>query len=131
MSRDALAEIEQGRTVRYDSAPIDFSSHSLARTNERYLRRLDTDRAEHELYQLLSEATVTREAPPWAYEHGHRMADGAAAWLVLERLQLCWPLRPGSGRRRGSLIAGTLLRHREQVGANVTVLQGTQKQRER
>jgi len=131
MSRDVLAEIQQGKVRRYDETAVDFSSHSVARTNERYLRRLDLEAAEHDLWALMTDAMVQREAPGWVFKAGTRLAKDAAAWLVVEKLQLAWPLRAGSGSKRGSLVAGTCVRpQRNVVGANVTVLQGgTQRER--
>lgn len=132
MIRDPIAEVAAGGILRYDSASVDFSTHSVERTNERYFRMLDLGQVEHELYALMADATVQRDPPGWAFKAGTRFAKDAAAWLVLEKLQLAWPLRPGSGRRRGSLIAGTCVTpgRGDVVGADVRVLQGaTQRER--
>ena len=132
MSRDALADVEQGRTLPYNNCPVDFTTHALEKSNERHTRRLDSDRAEHELYALLEgEAIITREPPGWLWKRGHREAGRVAAWLVLEREQLAWPLYPGRGPKTNTLVAGTCLSpQRDPVGAEVRVVQaGTQRSR--
>jgi hypothetical protein len=118
--RDPLSEIAAGRTVRYDNAPVSISGHAVEQSNERHFRRLDADKAEHELYALLDQAVVTREPPPWIFKRADR--ERVKAWLVVESLRLCFPLYAGTGPKRGSLVAGTLLTaRRDEVGAEVRI----------
>jgi hypothetical protein len=132
--RDPLEEIESGRTVRYDGAPVDFSDHALEQVNDRHLHRLDREFAKHETYALLERATITREPPKWLFKKsgvGSR-GDNVRGWLTIESLGLAFPLFAGRGRQRGALIAGSAVTiGRDTVGAEVRTIVGSGSQRER
>ena len=126
--RDALAEIQSGRTVRVDCAPVDWTPHGLQQTNTRVQRRMDEDLAKHELWALVAaEGVITRDKPDWIRQ---RSDPRVVAWVSIEALGLAWPLYVG--RHAGSLEVATCLPSRRggSCGASVRVLTGTT-QRER
>jgi hypothetical protein len=101
MTPDARSDIERSWHLPADQAPIDFSEHCDAQVNERVTRRLDEDRARHELYALLPGSVVQRDPPDWIHKR-HR--PNVLGWLVNERRYVCFPLR------RARLEAGIVRR---------------------
>jgi hypothetical protein len=103
---DVRADRERGWTLPADQAPVDFSDHCYARANVRVTRRLDRNRARHELYALLPVSVVQRDPPDWIHKR-HR--PNVIGWLVHEHRCVCFPLYAGRGLKLGSFVAGTAL----------------------
>jgi hypothetical protein len=125
--RNALAEIEQGRTVRADNAPLDSTPHALEQTNGRYQRRIDEERAKREIWALVAaEGVINREPPSWVHQ---RRDPRVIGWLTIEARGLAWPIYVG--RHTDSLEVGTCLPMRSVAsGASVRILTGgTQRER--
>jgi hypothetical protein len=117
---DVRADLERGWTLPADSAPVDFSEHSYVQANERVTRRLDEDRARHELHALLPGSVVQRDPPDWIFKPRRR---DVIAWLVNEQRRVCFPLFAGRGSKLGSFVAGTALTPSDTpVGATVCVV---------
>ena len=120
---DAITDLNAGKGIPADCAPIEFSSHSLDRLNTRVVRALDEERAYRSACAILAQddAVVNPKRPAWikGRQHGYR---GAFAWLSSETLGVAFPLMLGEN---GALIAKTTLADREApVGATVRVIRG-------
>jgi hypothetical protein len=117
-------DLARGRTLRANNCPIDYTDHAFEQSNRRHFRRLDIERAEHELYARIEESgLVCAQAPGWIFKR--RTDERVVAWLVLEWERLCWPLYEATGPQAGSLTAGTCLSPTSTpVGASVRFLVG-------
>jgi len=80
---NATDDLKAGRTLRGDTAPINFSPHAVERFGERFRPGLDLDVVRRELSRMLPTLSVSRELPP-GYDYpakprtlGYLVGEGA------------------------------------------------------